>query len=209
MMLAAHRRVLGFTLVELLVALFIFAVMSALGYTAINQAMQNRERVRSQQQRLAELQVAMRYLVQDFSQIAPRPVRDLVGAADEPSLRGDPRSQPLVAFTRGGVANPAGQQRPMLQRIEYALDEANLQRVTWPTLDRTQAVTPQRRRLLGGVRAIRLRYMDAARQWVEQWPPTNTPRTPNERLRMRPIAVEVTLELEDFGTVTRLIEVVG
>ena len=206
-----HRPLLrrGFTLIELLVALFIFAVMSALGYTAITQAMENRERVRTQQQRLAELQVAMRFLVQDFSQIAPRPVRDLVGSGDEPALRGDPRSQPLVAFTRGGVANPAGLQRGTLQRLEYNLDETTLQRVTWPTLDSTQAVTPQRRRLLGGVRAFRLRYMDAARQWVEQWPPTNTPRTQNERLRMRPIAVEVTLELEDFGTVTRLIEVVG
>lgn len=206
-----HRPLLrrGFTLIELLVALFIFAVMSALGYTAITQAMENRERVRTQQQRLAELQVAMRFLVQDFSQIAPRPVRDLVGSGDEPALRGDPRSQPLVAFTRGGVANPAGLQRGTLQRLEYNLDETTLQRVTWPTLDRTQAVTPQRRKLLTGVRAFRLRYMDAARQWVEQWPPTNSPRPPNDRLRMRPIAVEVTLELEDFGTVTRLIEVVG
>lgn len=199
----------GFTLLELLVALFIFAVLSALGYTAITQALENRERVRTQQLRIGELQTAMRVLVQDFAQLAPRPVRDVIGAADEPALRAPGGGTTLVAFTRNGLANPAGIARSTLERVEYALEAETLLRLSWPVLDRTQAVTPRRQPVLTGVRSVRLRYMDAARQWLEQWPPGSTPRPPSQQLRMRPIAVEVTLETVDFGVVVRLVEVAG
>lgn len=199
----------GFTLVELLVALVVFAVMSALGYTAIRQALDNRDRVRAQQLRLAELQGCMRILVQDFSQLVPRPVRDVVGSSDEPALRAPGSGATLVAFTRGGMANPAGISRPMLERVEYAIEGEVLLRLGWPVLDRTQGTSPRRQPLLQGVRSVRLRYMDAARQWTEQWPPVSSPRAPAQRLRMRPIAVEVTIETTDFGRLTRLVEVVG
>ncbi len=199
----------GFTLLELLVALFVFAVLTALGYAAITQALDNRDRFRTQQQRLGELQTAMRVLVQDFAQLAPRPVRDLVGADDEPAVRASGPGATLVAFSRNGLANPAGIARPTLERVEYLLEGETLIRLTWPVLDRTQAVAPRRQALLAGVRSVRLRYMDAARQWVEQWPPPSSPRPPGQRLRMRPIAVEITLELGDLGRIVRLVEVAG
>jgi general secretion pathway protein J len=202
-------RARGFTLIELLVALFVFAVMAALGYTALTQAIDNRDRIRTQQQRLGELQTAMRVLVQDFGQLAPRPVRDVIGAGEEPALRAPGSGTTLVAFSRNGLANPAGIARPTLERVEYLLEGETLVRLTWPVLDRTQAVTPRRQPLLAGVRSARLRYMDTARQWVEQWPPASSPRPPAQRLRMRPIAIEVTLELVDFGRIVRLVEVAG
>lgn len=204
-----HARSAGFTLIELLVALFVFAIMAALGYTSIRHALDNRDRVRVQQERLGQLQTAMRVLVQDLAQLAPRPVRDSVGGGDEPAVRAPATAPSLLAFTRNGLANPTGLARPTLERVEYALDGETLVRVAWPVLDRTQAVVPRRQPLLTGVRSVRFRYMDAARQWLEQWPPTNTPRPPAQQLRMRPIAVEITLDTTDFGVLTRLVEVVG
>lgn len=199
----------GFTLLELLVAVFVFAVLSALGYTAITQALDHRDRVRAQQQRLGELNAAMRVLVQDFGQLAPRPVRDVLGSGDEPAVRAPGSGGTLVAMSRNGLANPAGLARSTLERVEYLVEGDTLVRLAWPVLDRTQAVVPRRQIVLGGVRGVRLRYMDAARQWIEQWPPPASPRPLPQRLRMRPIAVEVTLELEDFGRIVRLIEVAG
>ena len=64
----------GFTLLELLVAMFIAAIMFAIGYGAINQAVNNHSAVADQQARLLELQTAMRVLEQDFVQLEPRPV---------------------------------------------------------------------------------------------------------------------------------------
>jgi len=55
------------------------------------------------------------------------------------------------------------------------------------------------------VKSIRMRFMDGQKQWQEQWPPLNAP--PATVARARPVAVEVKLELEDFGEITRLIEV--
>jgi prepilin-type N-terminal cleavage/methylation domain-containing protein len=71
----ARRTARGFTLIELLVALFIAAVMFAMGYGAINQALQSRGSIRRHQQDLLQLETAMRVMEQDFVQIAPRPVR--------------------------------------------------------------------------------------------------------------------------------------
>jgi general secretion pathway protein J len=60
------------------------------------------------------------------------------------------------------------------------------------------------------VRAVRLRYLDASRQWLEQWPPPATPRPqPNRASRLRPLAVEITLDISDYGELKRLVEVPG
>jgi general secretion pathway protein J len=198
----------GFTLLELLVALFVSAVMFAIGYGAITQALMNRDRVRTQQQRLNELQRAVRVLTQDFAQVAPRPVRDALGTGDEAALRADPRIATLLSLTRSGLGNFAGAQRPTLQRVDYAFENGVLLRLTWPVLDRTQGTTPVRRELLRDLRSVKLRYMDASRQWLEQWPADIAASAP-ARLRMRPVAVEITLDTLDFGVVTRLVEVPG
>lgn len=73
----------GFTLLELLVALFIAALMFAMGYGAISQAITTRDALKARQARLLELETAMRVLEQDFVQLTPRPVRQPIG--DEPS----------------------------------------------------------------------------------------------------------------------------
>ena len=52
-----------------------------------------------------------------------------------------------------------------------------------------------------------VRYRDSHKQWQDQWPPLNAP--PVTVARSRPVAVEIKLELEDFGEITRLIEVGG
>lgn len=199
----------GFTLLELLVALFVTAVMFAIGYASITQALDNRERVQAQQRRLGELQRAMRTLVQDFSQAVPRPVRDVLGTGEEGAFVGDPRVSALVTLTRAGYGNVAGAQRPGLQRVQYQLEGDALLRITWPVLDRSQSTPEQRRVLLKGLRGARLRYLDVTGEWLVQWPPPNSSLPPQRVQRLRPLAVEVTLDTLDFGPLIRIIEVPG
>ncbi|MDB6092108.1 MAG: type secretion system protein GspJ, partial [Gammaproteobacteria bacterium] len=116
------RTTRGFTLLELLVAMFIAAVMFAMGYGAINQALISRGVLQEQQARLIELQTAVRVLEQDFIQLAPRPVRQPVGDNWQPALQGDATQQPFLQLTRGGWANPTGLQRPGLQRVAYFVE---------------------------------------------------------------------------------------
>jgi general secretion pathway protein J len=202
-------RASGFTLLELLVALFVTAVMFAIGYGAITQALENRERVQVQQRRLNELQRAMRTLVQDFAQAVPRPVRDALGSGEEAAFVADPRVTGLVALTRAGYGNVAGAQRPALQRVEYLVEGDALLRITWPVLDRSQSTPAQRRVLLRGLRGARLRYLDVTGEWLPQWPPPTSSLPPQRRQRLRPLAVEITLDTEDFGPLVRIVEVPG
>jgi general secretion pathway protein J len=201
----------GFTLVELLVAMFVAAVMFAMGYGAINQALKDREGLATRQERLFEVQSAMRVMAQDFVQLADRPVREPVGDGWQPALAATGQGPAMVTFTRSGWANPAGLQRPALQRVAYVFDQGKLVREHWPVLDATLAATPIRRELLTKVKSVTLRYMDVAAAWREQWPPQSPVNAPSQdmRLRQRPIAVEVTIELEDWGRVNRIFEVPG
>jgi general secretion pathway protein J len=192
----------GFTLIELMVALFITAIVFAMGYGAVNQALNNREALEERQARLLAVQTTMRVLAQDFGQLAPRPVRDPAGGDLLPVLITGQNTQPYVTFTRGGWANPAGVQRPALQRVTYILEGEKFRREYWPVLDSLLSTTTLRRELIDGVKSVTFRYMDSSRQWREQWPPQGIP-----GVRIRPIAVEVTIDLNDWGKVKRIFEV--
>jgi general secretion pathway protein J len=69
---------------------------------------------------------------------------------------------------------------------------------------------PVSRALLDGVRSFKLRYRSDGKTWRDDWPPpTLNGVRPERELRWRPLAVEVTLDLEDWGKLTRIIEVAG
>ncbi len=197
----------GFTLIEVLVAVFIFSMVAWLAYGGYTEAALQAERSKEQTQRLQELQTTVRILTQDFEQLTPRPIRDVLGQSYEPSLLADARTEYLVALTRAGWSNPAGVQRTTQQRVRYVLDDGTLKREHWQVLDAPLGSEPVERDLIDKVEAVRLRYMDAGAQWHEQWPPISA--QPLNRNRSRPVAVEVVIELEDYGSITRLIEVGG
>jgi general secretion pathway protein J len=231
----AARRQRGFTLIELLVALFITAVMFAFGYRALDQAFRSRREVDEQSARLIAVQQTMRTLEQDVELLAPRPVRNLIGDGYLPavnaaqnntigslgttlssgisssfgssSLSGS--STPLFTFTRGGWTNPAGIQRSELQRVSYSLEKGALVRQYYPVLDATEAVQPVKRTLIDHVKNFSMRFMDAGHNWQNGWPPITTGGPAISAPRLRPVAVEITIELEDWGVLVRHIEVPG
>jgi general secretion pathway protein J len=234
----------GFTLIELIVALFITAIIFAVGYGGINQSLRNHEQLKQHQARLSEVQNAVRVMVQDFSELAPRPIRDQLGQnwlacittqsttapadtstaadssspdssspdsgtaepdsddSDESDTTPDDGGPDLVAFTRAGWANPAGIQRPTLERVSYRFAKGTLRRMHWAVLDGIEGSQPVRRDLLTHVKSVTFRFMNESRQWITQWPETGSP-----SLRSRPFAVQITLELEDWGEIVRVVEV--
>ncbi len=202
----------GFTLLELLVALFIAAVIFSMGYAAINQALKSHDTLKEKQAQLLGLQTAIRVLEQDFLQAAPRPVRQAVG--DEPAqgalVGSPPGAQPIVALTRDGWSNPSGLQRPGLQRVAYFLENGTLRREYWNVLDPTLASTTAKRELMQHVKTFTVRYLDVNHQWQDQWPPASgclVCGTEDQALRYRPLAVEITIDTEDWGKIVRIIEI--
>lgn len=78
----------GFTLIEVLVALLILGIMSALGYGTYRAARISAERTEESLKRSREIEFGMRMMVQDFAQAVPRPVRDILGQTRLPAMRG-------------------------------------------------------------------------------------------------------------------------
>jgi type II secretion system protein J len=83
-----HDAIAGFTLIEVLVALLILGIMSALGYGTYRAARISAERTEESLKRSREIEFGMRMMMQDFAQSVPRPVRDILGQARLPALKG-------------------------------------------------------------------------------------------------------------------------
>jgi general secretion pathway protein J len=198
----------GFTLLEVLVAIAIFAIIGVMALTGYTQLQRQSEYSQQRLERVREVQRAVQTLAQDLTQIEPRPIREPIGEQRVPAVVAGESVDYAIEFTRAGWSNTAGLPRPTLQRVGYRVAEDALWRDHWTVLDRTQSAEPVRVRLLGGVREIRLRYLTANRQWTDRWPP-QAAGTGTAVERMRPAAVEVTLDLEDWGQIKRLVEVSG
>jgi general secretion pathway protein J len=98
-----------------------------------------------------------------------------------------------------------------LQRVAYFFEKNTLRREYWTVMDPTLQSTTQKRDLLTHVKAVTFRFMDLNHQWQTQWPPTAVAGGIGQEsaLRIRPIAIEITLDTEDWGKLVRIIEVAG
>lgn len=202
--LRMHRN-RGFTLIEVLVSLAIFAILAALSYGALSQTLDSAEMLNDRMDRLQAIQRTIRLLSEDLQQLSPRPIRDELGEGLSPALDTGFQSGFAIELTHGGWSNPIVLPRSTMQRSAYRIEEDELIRYHWMVLDRTLANEPVSVTLLDGVEAILFRFLQANGEWVEQWPPTNQPGPMGAR--QRPRAVEIILTLTGEGEITRLLEV--
>src|SRR5882724_3693688 len=193
----------GFTLVEIFVAIAIFTAVAVLAFGGYNQLVHQSELADARMKRVRAIQTTVLRLSQDFAELEPRPVREPIGSGVQPALYSGSRTGSLVQLTRAGWANPAGIGRSTLQRVEYALEGGVLFRLQHAALDTVLNDEPAKVQLLDAVRGLRFSFLDVQQQWSPDWP------RPGQQasVRGRPLAVRIELELEDWGTITRLVEV--
>jgi len=205
----------GFTLLEVLIAVAIFVIVGTMALSGYNELSRQSIRVEESMARIRAVQSTMQRMAQDFMELEPRPVREPLGDGMQPALRADARTQELAEFTHSGWSNPAGVPRPTLQRVSYQLQDKKLTRSYWVMLDRTLTSQPVSTVVLDRVTSVKLRFMDSTHNWQDQWPSANgslvvgAQAGSTDALSLRPIAVEITMDLEDWGVLTRLVEVPG
>jgi general secretion pathway protein J len=195
----------GFTLIEVLVALAVFGVMSLLAYAALGSTLSNADYLSERMQRLQSIQRSIRYLSSDLLQAAPRPVRSDLGDSYVPAVYSTLSSDFALEMTHGGWGNPAGLPRSTYQRVAYRIEEEQLLRYHWGVLDRTYTNEPIVTVLLEDVESLYFRFYDAAGTASEVWPPQQ--QQGGSGMRLRPRAVEIVLTLPDQGEITRLLEI--
>lgn len=195
----------GFTLLEVLVAMAIFSIVAYMAYGGLGAVLKQQQVLEASASRLRAVQFAVRQLSTDFGQIQPRPVREELGEGWKPALIADGRDLDSAELTRAGWSNPLGRHRSTLQRVAYRVEDGVLIRNYWPVLDRLLEQEGTESELLDGVESFQLRFLDARGEWVEQWPaPDMSDDTP-----LLPRAVEIVLVLNDWGEITRLMEIPG
>ena len=185
--------VTGFTLLELLVALAIFALLAVMAYGGLASVLNTRAASDVHADELRALEFTFRNLQRDIEQWVPRDVRDPYGDS-RPALRGGPAYGVLLELTRGGWRNPAGLQRSTLQRVSYRLQDGALIRDQWLVLDPAQDSAVLAQPLLEeGVESVFIKFYDGQGQWHDAWPPLNVQNPGTPRL------AEVTIETERWG----------
>ena len=203
----------GFTLVEVLIAMAITALVAVVAYTGLSTAISGAESLRSASVRAHDIHQTLGLLSSDLRQTVNRPVIDEFGQV-APALSGGELARDMLSLTRAGWHNSTAAPRSGLQRVHWWLEDDQLWRGYYPVLDRTAGTESIETLILDEVTRFEVRFLPALgmiesdrddvidrRNWQENWiadlsRPGLTP-TP-------PAAVEVVLDISGLGEVRRL-----
>ena len=197
-MTTSMRSSRGFTLLEIIVVVLVFSVMSVMAYGGLRSVLRTRSGIESAMTRTADLQRAYMRLRSDFQNVRDRPARDEYGDPQAP-LSIDRDGQ--LRLIRGGQRNPLGASRSSLERIQYSFKDHKLRRASWRALDLPQKSEPTDLVLLANVEDVRWRFLDTGFEWQEQWPADGQNRSAGSTSPSDPppLAVEVTIVTKDWG----------
>lgn len=176
----------GFTLLEVLLAIAIVALVAVLGYRALSALSSSETKLAAEAARWRTLDLFFARLEGDLRQAVPRPVRR--SDAHEPAWLGVPDSEGngTLEFSRAGPeytleAHSAG------QRLAYRLRNGAVEVLYWASYDRPQGVDPTPYTLLDGVTRFQLAYLTQAGAWTDTWPQAGESELP------RAVRVDLTL----------------
>lgn len=189
----------GFTLLEILVALLIFSLMSVMAYRGLTTVLQTRAHLAQENQQWRAVAMLFARMEKDLSMLAKRPIRDpgdLSAAALIGKTTAVGEQDALLMFTRMGFSEQANTLAGPL-RFGYRLRNDRVEQLIWPVLDAAPRSVPSVNTLLEQVSHFELHYLDRLGTWHVTWPQTRN----SQEL---PSAIQVTLELKSKERITRL-----
>ena len=202
----------GFTLVEVLVAMAITALISVMAYTGLSSALSGAESMRAATTRAHEINQALSMLSRDLRQVVNRPVVDELGQLS-PAFSGGELASDALVLTRAGWHNSTGAPRSALQRVRWWLEDDQLWRGYFPVLDRTAGTEAVETTVLDDIERFEVRFLPALsvlesdrndvidrRNWQDNW---IIDFSQPGQLPAPPAAVEVVMEVVGLGEVRR------
>lgn len=192
----------GFTLLEVLIAMAIFAVISLASFTIFDTVFSGDEKSKAKSERLNELNRAFIVIERDFLQIARRTVRFNGEAPASGYLHMDDQGffsqTDALAFVRGGWSNPGLLlPRSDMQSVAYQLQDNTLNRLHFNFVDPVVGKEPKVRPLITEVEDLQFEYYLNGK-WQKE--------LKGKRL---PLAIALIIQTTDFGEIRRQFLVAG
>lgn len=195
-MVSLKKRFLGFTLIEVLLAISIFAVISLASFSIFDGVLKSENMSEEKMQRLNDIQRAWLIIERDFLQIAQRTMRIEGEApsstfihASADSFLSDSQS---IAFVRQGWTNPGLLiPRSDVQSVAYRVEEETLERLHYNFVDAVSGEEPKVRKLIKGVKTFDIEYF-----YQKKW---QTAIQDNAIIQ----AILLRVETEDLGVIER------
>lgn len=188
---------LGFTLVEMLIALAIFSLVSMTAGSLLYQAVEAQGKATSYGDRLINIERGIGRVVRDVSQYVPRTIRDEFGDTME-ALRVAPSE---LEFTRGGWSNPAEHARSELQRVRYSLQGGAFVREYWDVLDRSPDSVSRSQILIKNVNGVTFQPITESEILYGAAAPLE-----EEAHLQVPLGVRLRLSVDGIGELIRVVE---
>jgi len=192
----------GFTLLEVLIAVAIFSVVSLASFTIFDTVLRGDENSKIRSDRQNELQRAFLLIERDFTQIAKRNMRvngeapsdSFLQTADDSFLA----DEQAIAFVRNGWTNPGLLlPRSDMQSVAYRLEEDTLQRLHYNFVDAVVGQEPKIRPLISQVASLAFEFYDG-KKWQKKWSGNTLPQ-----------AIAIEIETLDYGLIRRQFLVAG
>jgi len=192
----------GFTLLEVLVAIAIFSVVSLASFTIFDTVLRGDENSKIRSERQNELQRAFLLMERDFLQIAKRSMRISGEAPSKNFLQTSDDSfladEQAIAFVRSGWTNPGLLlPRSDMQNVAYRLVDGTLERLHFNFVDAVVGQEPRVRPLIKQVTSLAFEYYDGSK-WQKKWSGNTLP-----------LAIAIEIETEDYGLIRRQFLVAG
>lgn len=198
----------GFTLIEVIVALSIFAVLSIIGYKGISSLIQTKARVQIEDDKWQQLILFFDRFELDIKQSVNRPIKTRENTVEpawlaKPSFAGEYGAQ--LVFSRFGDSEQAGFLMDS-RRVGYRLHNGALELLIWPALDVAPNAKPEIFKVLPHVAQIAFNYLSDDGRWLKVWPEVATAsQTATSATKpFAPAAVQLIIKLESGETVTRI-----
>ncbi len=187
----------GFTLIEILIALLIFAILGVLIAFGLQNAINANSHADKANTRIQKIEIAEALLRRDISHIIDRPILDVDGSTIAAVILQD---QTLEFTLRASN----------LQHIRYQVKNGHLYRYIWPILDRVLAVKPSKIDLLEGITKCKLTAIDQQNQSKNSWPIKETSFAITYTLKSNlPKAIQVQFNLEHEGRIDNTIMILS
>ena len=187
----------AFTLMEMMTALAVFAVIGLLATQILTATIRLGETTRDRGDALSDVQRAMDIIGRDIMQLTRRAVKDELG---EPTSPVTISGTSLLELTRAGWQNPLAKPRSELQRVAYVHRDDTLIRLFWPVLDRSPGSEPIPQILLKGVEEASFAAHDDQGEQHGFWPVVAA----EDETATELAAVALALRLQRYGHIERL-----